>query len=233
MGELSLWTSWCSHHPFMGMTEWHQSHQKRNGWRWNGLNCFICGHCHFMGYHRVIPVSMLSEGWWELHCKEPMREKAGQPWCGPFVTQARQCPDALGWGPLFTAVTAFGTIAHWQSHHQTVTCFGGNPARLKGIISPALPVQPSYASMDAHCALTPSWVNAGKVIKLSLIQQRVLKIMSSIWDIVFQLIYRNIPWGEEGGSISLSGTLFGKYHLCIQSQVGNHELVKGIRLVFT
>lgn len=35
------------------------------------------------------------------------------------------------------------------------------------------------------------------------------------------------------GSISLSGSLFGKYHLCIHSQVRRHERAKGARLVFT
>lgn len=65
------------------------------------------------------------------------------------------------------------------------------------LVSPALPVRPPYASMDAHNALTPSCVNGTKVIKLSPIQKCVLKIMDSIWDIVFQLINKNIPWGEE------------------------------------
>lgn len=140
---------------------------------------------------------MLSEGWWELHCKEPMHEKAGQPWCGPFVTRARQCPDALGWGPLFTAVTAFGLLL---TDSPTIShLLQGKPCQTERqrFTSAGLPVRPPYASMDAHHALAPACVNGRKVIKLSPIQQRVLKIMTSIWDIVFQLIYKNIPRGEE------------------------------------
>lgn len=77
----------------------------------------------------------------------------------------------------------------------SVTCFRGNSARLKGSTSHPQPFLSSLLMPPCMHIMPSHPLNGRKVIKFSPIQQCVLKIMSSIWDIVFQLIYKNIPWG--------------------------------------